>query len=78
MEVQTIRISRDIPKKEADAIVKKMGLKLGVKPNPQYKNYHSYRQIQPEKFIKSSFRVKLIKKGIFMIVGKLKKTNSSY
>ena len=78
MEVQTIRISRDIPKKEADAIVKKMGFKLGVKPNPQYKNYHSYRQIQPEKFIKSSFRVKRIKKGIFMIVGKLKKTNSSY
>lgn len=78
MEVQTIRVTKTIPKKEADAIVKKMGFKLNVKPNPQYKNFHSYRQMQPERFIKSSFRVKPIKKGIYMIVGKLKKTNTSY
>jgi len=73
MEVQTIRVSRVIPKKEADLMVKKMGFKLNVKPNPQYKNYHSYRQIQPSKFIKGSFRVKKINKNVFMIVGKLKK-----
>ena len=76
MEVQTIRVSKIFPKKEADSMVKKMGFKLNVKPNPQYKNYHSYRQIQPQRFIKSSFRVKPIKKGIYIIVGKLKKTNT--
>lgn len=78
MEVQTIRVSKSVPKKEADMIVKKMGFKLNVKPNPQYKNFHSYRQIQPERFIKSSFRVKPIKKGIYMIVGKLKSANTGY
>ena len=72
MEVQTIRISKDIPKRQANSIIKKMGFKINVKPNPQYKNFHSYRQIQPNKFIKDSFRVKKINKDMFMIVGKLK------
>tara|TARA_A100001391_G_C4982678_1_gene255765 strand:- start:291 stop:512 length:222 start_codon:yes stop_codon:yes gene_type:complete len=72
MEVQTIRISKEIPKRQANAIIKKMGFKINVKPNPQYKNFHSYRQIQPNKFIKDSFRVKKINKDMFMIVGKLK------
>ena len=72
MEVQTIRISKDIPKRKANEIIKKMGFKLNVKPNPQYKNFHSYRQIQPSKFIKNSFRVKKINKDMFLIVGKLK------
>ena len=58
MEVQSIRVSKKVSKKEADEIVKKLGYKINVKPNPQYKNFHSYRQIQPEKFKKGSFRVK--------------------
>tara|TARA_R100001460_G_scaffold27345_1_gene55114 strand:+ start:463 stop:690 length:228 start_codon:yes stop_codon:yes gene_type:complete len=72
LEVQTIRVSKTIPKKQADLMVKKMGFKLNVKPNPQYKNFHSYRQIQPSRFIRNSFRAKKINKDMFMIVGKLK------
>ena len=53
-------------------MVKKMGFKLNVKPNPQYKNFHSYRQIQPSRFVRNSFRAKKINKDMFMILGKLK------
>ena len=71
LTVQSVRINKKISKKEADEKVKKMGYKIGVKPNPQYKNFHSYRQIQPEKFKKGSFRVK--KKGdMLLILGELK------
>ena len=71
MEVQSIRVSKKVSKKEADEIVKKLGYKINVKPNPQYKNFHSYRQIQPEKFKKGSFRVK--KQGdLLFILGQLK------
>ena len=62
MEVQSIRINKLISKKEADKIVKKLGFKTNIKPNPQYKNYHSYRQIQPKEFKKDSFRVKTLKR----------------
>jgi len=62
MEIQAIRINKIIPKKEADEMVRQMGFKTNVKPNPQYKNYHSYRQIQPKEFIKDSFRMKTLKK----------------
>ena len=57
LEVQTIRVSKTIPKKQADLMVKKMGFKLNVKPNPQYKNFHSYRQ----KF-KSNWYIRLFKR----------------
>lgn len=71
LTVQSVRINKKISKKEANEKVKKMGYKLGVKPNPQYKNYHSYRQIQPDKFKKNSFRVK--KQGdMLLILGELK------
>lgn len=74
MKIQTVRISKEIPKKQADEIIKKMGLKLNVKPNPQYKNFHSYRQIQPDKFRKDTFITKIItnKPKIFYIMGLLK------
>lgn len=76
MNVQSIRVSKTIPKRQADSLVRKMGYKVnGVKPNPQYVNFHSYRQRQPSEFLKDSFRIKIIKKNptIFLVVGKLKK-----
>jgi hypothetical protein len=78
MEIQAIRISKIIPKKEADEMVRQMGFKTNVKPNPQYKNYHSYRQIQPKEFIKDSFRMKTLKKRgkqtvIMAVMGRRKK-----
>lgn len=76
MNVQTIRVEKSVSKKVADAMVKKLGYKVkGVSPNPQYKNFHSYRQIQPNKFIQKSFRVKVINNSpkVFIIIGKLKK-----
>ena len=54
--------SRLICGQQRNKIVKNMGFKLYIKPNPQYANFHSYRQIQPNKFIKSTFRTKIIKK----------------
>lgn len=75
MEVQTIRVAKTVSKKEATEIVKKLGYKTNIKPNPQYLNFHSFRQIQPNKFIKDSFKYKELKKNpkIFLIIGKLKK-----
>ena len=77
MEVQSIRINKLISKKEADEIVKKLGFKTNVKPNPQYKNYHSYRQIQPKEFKKDSFRMKTLKRRgkqtlIMAVIGRRK------
>ena len=40
---------------EAKEAAKNMGFKTSVKPNPQYKNWHAFRQIQPSKFDKNSF-----------------------
>ena len=62
MEIQAIRINKIVPKDQADKMVKDLGFKTNVKPNPQYKNFHSYRQIQPKEFKKDSFRVKVLKK----------------
>mgnify|MGYP003133209249 CR=1 FL=1 len=78
MEVQAIRVNKLIPKKEADLMVKKLGFKTNIKPNPQYKNFHSYRQIQPKEFIKDSFRMKTLKrrgqtKLIMVVLGRRKK-----
>ena len=71
LTIQSVRVNKKLTKKQADDKVKKMGYKIGVKPNPQYKNYHSYRQIKPEKFKKNSFRVK--KQGdLLFILGELK------
>lgn len=75
MNIQSIRIANTISLKDAKEKVKKMGFKVGVKPNPQYKNFHSFRQIQPDKFVKNTFRVKVLKSSnprIIAIVGKLK------
>ncbi len=74
MELQSIRFDKKIwTKKQATEKVKKLGLKVSVRPNPQYKNYHSFRQIQPGKFFKTSFRTEKKRGGIILIVGKLKK-----
>tara|TARA_S200002703_G_scaffold65493_2_gene56586 strand:+ start:18868 stop:19095 length:228 start_codon:yes stop_codon:yes gene_type:complete len=73
LSVQTVRVSRKIPKMEANQIVKKMGYKVtpvGIN-NPQYKNYHSYRQLSPSKFKKGSFRVKKINSNVFLVLGNL-------
>ena len=74
--VQTVRISKDISRDKASKMVQEMGYKAtkaGIN-NPQYLNYHSFRQRQPQDFIKSTFRIKTIKKNprVFLVLGKLK------
>ena len=56
---------------EAKKIAKDMGFKVGIKPNPQYLNWIAFRQIQPNKFKPNSFRVKIVNKDIYLIVGDL-------
>jgi len=76
MNVQSVRVSKMVSKTEANNIVKKLGYKVsGISPNPQYKNFHSYRQRQPSEFLKNSFRMKSIKENpkVFLVLGKLKK-----
>lgn len=70
--IQSVRISKKLSKKEADEIAKKMKLKMNVKPNPQYKNYYAYRQIQPEKFKKGSYRMKKLNKDVMLVLGELR------
>lgn len=72
LSIQSVRISKKLSKKEADEIAKKMKLKMDVKPNPQYKNYHAYRQIQPEKFKKGSYRMKKLNNNVMLVLGELK------
>lgn len=73
--VQSIRVNKSIPKMEANKIVKKMGYK-NTPPdkikNPQYKNFHSYRQMNPNKFKKGSFRIKKISPTVLLVLGVLK------
>lgn len=72
--VQSVRISNKIPKQEADKMVRKMGYKptpISKNNNPQYKNYHSYRQIDPKKFKKNTFRIKRINPSTFFVLGHL-------
>ena len=75
MDVQSIRVAKTVTQLQAKQIVKKLGFKVSVKPNPQYANYHSFRQKQPNAFVKNSFRIKFIKSNpkIMLVVGKLKK-----
>lgn len=72
--VQAVRLSKKKFKTQKDAKeqAKKMNFKVSVRPNPQYANFWSFRQIQPEKFVKSSFRTKVVNPNISLIVGKLK------
>lgn len=72
--VQAIRLSKNKYKtqKEAKEQAKKMDFKVSIKPNPQYANFWSFRQIQPEKFVKGSFRTKVVNPNISLIVGRLK------
>ena len=71
LKVQSVRIRNNISRTEANKIIKKMGYK--VTPisanNPQYKNFHSYRQINPNKFKKGSFRIKKLTKDLFLVLG---------
>ena len=74
--VQKIRVSKDISREKASKIVKELGYKptKAGPNNPQYLNFHSFRQRNPDNFIKSTFRTKIIKKNprVYMILGKLK------
>ncbi len=71
--IQSVRVAKSAyTLKEAQARVEKMGFKLGVRPNPQYKNWRAFRQLQPEKFKPNSFRTKIINKHIHLIIGDLK------
>ena len=73
MVLQSIRFNKkNWSKKDATENVKKQKLKVSVKPNPQYKNFHAFRQIQPNKFDKNSFRTEKKNNGIILIFGKLK------
>lgn len=61
LTIQSVRINKKIPKAEANAMIKKMGYKVtppDKKNNPQYTNFHSYRQLDPRKFVPKSFRIK--------------------
>ena len=71
--IQSIRVSKDVPLAEAKKIVRKMGYRVsGISPNPQYKNFHSYRQMNPNKFKKGSFRIKKISPTVLLVLGVLK------
>lgn len=74
--VQSVRFAKTKYKTFADAQkkAKSMGFKSsGVKNNVQYANWHSFRQIQPEKFQPMSFRMKKVDSGnILFVLGKLK------
>ena len=50
-----------------------MGYKVTpISPNnPQYKNYHSYRQRDPKLFRKGSFRMKKINPNVLLVLGSL-------
>ena len=64
LTIQSIRVRNTISRSDANKIIKKLGYNVTPinKNNPQYKNYHSYRQIQPKEFIKDSFRMKTLKR----------------
>ena len=71
--LQSIRFNKtEWTKVKAIDWLRKNNFKTSVKPNPQYKNYIAFRQVQPEKFYKDSFRTKKLKNGIMMIVGNRK------
>jgi len=70
--LQSIRVRNDIPLAQAKEMVRKKGYKpSGVTPNPQYKNYHSFRQRQPKEFKPGSFRTKKINQFLY-VYGELK------
>ena len=73
LKVQSVRVSKKFSKKKADEIVRKMGYKVTPvnKNNPQYKNYHSYRQVEPKKFKKDSFRVRKLDSDVLHGLGSL-------
>lgn len=71
--IQSIRISKDVPLAEAKKIVRKMGYRVsGISPNPQYKNFHAFRQKQPKEFKPKTFRTQYINKNTLVVYGELK------
>ena len=71
--IQSIRVSKDVPLSEAKKIVRHMGYKdKGVTPNPQYKNFHAFRQKQPKEFKPKTFRTQYINKNTLVVYGELK------
>ena len=74
LTIQSIRVRNTISRSDANKIIKKLGYNVTPinKNNPQYKNYHSYRQKDPKLFKKGSFRIKKISPNILMVLGNLK------
>tara|TARA_Y100001937_G_C7114632_1_gene329507 strand:+ start:1523 stop:1759 length:237 start_codon:yes stop_codon:yes gene_type:complete len=73
LKVQSVRVRKNISRREANKIVKKKFPLFKVTPigknNPQYKNFHSYRQADPKQFVKGSFRIKKITPDILLVLG---------
>ena len=77
MEIQSVLLNKKYFKnrKEAQRFIRKIKFRptINPDPNPESKNLYRFRQIQPEKFVKNSFRTKKINDVISLVVGKLKK-----
>jgi hypothetical protein len=70
LTIQSVRINKKIPKTEANRMIKEMGYKVtppDKKNNPQYSNYHSYRQLDPNRFVPNSFRIKKLGDILFVL-----------
>ena len=69
--IQSIRFSKSkYTLKEAKAKAIESNFKVNVKPNPQYKNYHSFRQRQPSAYDPSTFRIVKPSPDIIIVIGK--------
>lgn len=75
LKVQSVRIRNNVSRREANKIVRRMFPLYKVTPisknNPQYKNFHSYRQKDPKEFKKGSFRIKKVTPDILLVLGDL-------
>jgi len=69
--VQSIRFNKaKYTLQEAKAKAKELKYKVNVKPNPQYKNFHSFRQRQPSVYDTSTFRIIKPNPDIILVIGK--------
>lgn len=71
LSIQSIRFNKkQYTLQEAKTTAKESGFKVNVKPNPQYKNWHSFRQRQPSAYDTSSFRIVKPNPDIILVIGK--------
>jgi len=69
--IQSIRFSKaKYTLKEAKTKAKEGNFKVNVKPNPQYKNWYSFRQRQPSAYDTSTFRIVKPNPDIILVIGK--------